>query len=135
MLGIKVRTYGNVFASDVKWNHFDDFGETNTDRSRWRPEISVLNAFAGSQQNSNKTLVYDFPDGKDTGETIQTTLRSPGLDVTEVDSMTQRVTTIIEDKAKSAESAAKKAAKEKEILDRLAPKTEGDSAPSDQPSQ
>lgn len=129
MFGIKVKSYSNSFFNkDLVWNHIDDFGETNTDRSSYRPTESISRVLSGSY---NKHMVYDFPDGKDTGEVVQTVLRSPGLDVTEVDSMTKRVTTIVENKRDLAKKKAAEAQEKEQILDRLAPKfdTSGESSP------
>lgn len=94
---IEVRRYNNSFKSKPIHYLLDDFGESNTDISTWRPDVSSIRAFLGNP-NNNKTLLYDFPDGKDTGETVQTFIRSKGLDITEVETAEKRITKIIEDK-------------------------------------
>lgn len=63
--------------------HFDvDYGESQTDKSNYRPNVPLY-----SQIEANKAmpsnLVYDFPDGKDTGLNL-TPLRDKSLDITEV---------------------------------------------------
>lgn len=122
MVGIKIKSYSNSFFNeDLEWNHIDDFGQTNTDRSSYRPTESVARVLSG---NYNKQLIYDFPDGKDTGQVVQTVLRSPGLDVTEVDSMTKRVTTIVENKRDLAKKKVAEVQEKEQILDRLAPKSD-----------
>lgn len=63
----------------------DDFGKSNTDKSSYRPDVSRVRAFLGTGMQSSKKLMYDFPDGKDTGEEVQTFIRNKGLDITEVD--------------------------------------------------
>lgn len=85
---IKVRHYSNVFENlNPLYIPPSDYGESATDKSSYRPDISSARAFAGSvgAGTSSKVGVYDFPDGKDTGMTIQTFLRNRGLDVTEID--------------------------------------------------
>lgn len=109
IIGIKVRHYSNSFQGD-KPPICRDYGESNTDKSTYRPDISITRAYQGSQ---NKRLVYDFDNGKDTGETVQTFIRSKGLDITEIDTATKRITKIIEDK-KEADSKSKKDKEEKD---------------------
>lgn len=95
---IEVKHYNNQFNSNPIHKLRSDFGPSNTDTTSWRPEISIARAQAGI--NSGKKLVYDFPDGKDNGELVQTFIRSKGLDITEIESAEKRITTIIEDKNK-----------------------------------
>lgn len=94
---IGVKHYSNTFVNDNEhYPTIKNFGDSNTDTSSWRPEISIARAQQGA--SSGKILLYDFPDGKDNGNFIQTLLRSPGLDITEVDMAKKRITQIIEDK-------------------------------------
>lgn len=95
-MNIEVKHYNNPFKSKPIHHLCSDFGESQTDTSTWRPDISLVHA--QSQALSGKRLVYDFPDGKDNGEIIQTFIRTKGLDITEIDSAEKRITTIIEDK-------------------------------------
>lgn len=123
MIGIKVNHYHHVFALSKKevsdlHQMVDDFGDSNTDTSRWRPDISITRAQLGAIGNSNKQFLYDFPDGKDTGEIVQTFLRSPALDITEVDSATERITQIIERKSEiDKKSQAKLDKRQKDLKD------------------
>lgn len=103
MVGIVLKSYSNQFFMSNKdekslYHMTDNFGKSATDISKWRPDISIARAQLGV--SSGKRLLYDFPDGKDTGEVIQTFLRTPGLDVTEVETAEKRVTQIIEKKVK-----------------------------------
>lgn len=111
---IKVKHYSNSFKSTPIHQLVDDFGESNTDTSTWRPDISLVHA--QSNALSGRQLVYDFPDGKDTGETVQTFVRSKGIDITEVESAEKRITTIIEDKKKDDKDKIDKAEQRKQDL-------------------
>lgn len=89
---IKMYHFSNVFGSDMsKHQQLSDFGESVTDKTFFRPDISSvrprLSALAGAEMQG----VYDFPDGKDTGDVIQTVLRNRGLDVTEIDAISKAV--------------------------------------------
>lgn len=95
---IKVKRYNNAFKSEPIHQLLEDFGESNTDTSTWKPDVSTIRAFLGNPSSSKKTLLYDFPDGKDTGEFVQTFIRSKGLDITEIESAEKRVVQIIENK-------------------------------------
>lgn len=95
---IEVKRYNNTFESEPIHQLLEDFGESNTDTSTWKPDASTIRAFLGNPSSSKKTLLYDFPDGKDTGEFVQTFIRSKGLDITEIESAEKRVTQIIENK-------------------------------------
>lgn len=113
-IGIKVKHYNNSFEGE-KPPICRDYGDTNTDRSTYRPDLSLARAYQGAQ---NRKLLYDFDDGKDTGETVQTFVRSKGLDITEVESAEKRITQIIEDKKSSDKlSADEKAARDKFLSD------------------
>lgn len=141
MIGIKVNHYHNAFAISKKeqaelHQMTDDFGKSNTDTSKWRPDISITRAQLGAL-NGTKQFLYDFPDGKDTGEIVQTFLRSPSLDVTEVDSATERITQIIERKSeqdKKSQAKADKRAKDLKDLSDAIKNGSGSSEPSPAPS-
>lgn len=86
---IKVRHYSNQFENpNPLYIPPSDYGESATDKTSYRPDISSARAFAGSvgAGTSSNVGVFDFPDGKDNGMTIQTFLRNRGLDITEIDS-------------------------------------------------
>lgn len=102
-LGMEVKHYNNVFSAPSYHQMTSDFGKSNTDKSTYRPDLSLARAYQGSQ---NKTLLYDFKDGKDTGETVQTFVRSKGLDITEVETAEKRITQIIEDKKQADKDKA-----------------------------
>lgn len=114
---IEIKHYSNTFKADPVWTMTTDFGESNTDLTHWRPEISVARAQAGI--NSGKRMVYDFDDGKDTGETVQTYIRAPGLDITEVESAQKRITQIIEDKQVSDKKKKQLEESDKRISENL----------------
>lgn len=76
----------NNFSGKV-WNMIDDYGESNVDKSFYRPDIASTRAKLGGVQGSTLTPIFDFPDGKDTGDTIMTILRDKGLDITEIDTI------------------------------------------------
>lgn len=97
---IEVKRYNNPFESVPIHSLLEDFGDSNTDISTWKPDISSIRAFLGNPTN-RKTLLYDFPDGKDTGEFVQTFIRSKGLDITEIETAEKRITQVIEDKKQS----------------------------------
>lgn len=87
---IEVRHYSNVFKSKSFHTMISDFGESNTDQSGIRPDISSARAVIASYPgNNNKVGVYDFDDGKDNGDRLMTFLRSKSLDPTEIDSAMQ----------------------------------------------
>lgn len=86
---IKVRHYSNPFENpNPLYIPPSDYGESGTDKTSYRPDISSARAFAGSVGvgTSSNVGVFDFPDGKDNGMTIQTFLRNRGLDLTEINS-------------------------------------------------
>lgn len=114
-----------------------DFGESNTDTTTWRPDISQVRAIAGSVGSSNKTLLYDFPDGKDNGETVQTFIRSKSLDVTEIDKAQQFALSKINDKVSDeVKSSEEKKLKKKvsDVLDKALSEKEQDSPKNGQES-
>lgn len=117
---IQVNHYSSVFKSDVgHWKMTEDFGESNTDRSTYKPDVSLVRAFLGSGGNTKKHFLYDYPDGKDDGQTIKTFLRQPGLDITEVETAEKVMTSIIKDKKAFDESNAKSEKAQKEIIDAI----------------
>lgn len=73
--------------SGLIWEMTTDFGESNVDRSFYRPDIASTRAKLGGVQGSSLTPIFDFSDGKDTGDTIMTILRDKGLDITEIDTI------------------------------------------------
>ena len=95
---IQINHYNNQF-NNVSPIHelLSDFGETNTDTTHWRPVVSLARASLASGMNSRKQFFYDYPDGKDDGNRIKTFLRSPGLDITEIETAEKRITQIVED--------------------------------------
>lgn len=108
---IQLKTYSNEYshAGNDLHKQTEDFGESNTDKSFYRPDISSARASMGSSIGSNRTGLYDFDDGKDTGETIQTILRTKGLDPTEIHALEIRIEQNIQDKKEQdKESVAKK---------------------------
>lgn len=96
MIGIKVKKYNNYYTSEPCHPLIEDFGETNTDTSKWRPSISTVRAFLGNPGATRKSFQYDYPDGKDDGNVIRTFLRTKGLDITEIESAEKRITQIVE---------------------------------------
>lgn len=128
--------YSNQFGSSPLHSLRSDFGESNTDVSSWRPELSLIHSQASSL--TNKRFLYDFPDGNDTGERIQTFIRGKGLDVTEIDRALDSVTQDIQSKAESDKKSKKdklnsdkvKADTIKAIGDSVASAIASDSTPS-----
>lgn len=131
---VEIKHFNNPFSSKPIHHLVDDFGESNTDTSTWRPDISLIHAQSNAM--SGRKLVYDFPDGKDTGEIIQTFIRSKGIDITEIESAERRVTTIIEDKKASDKEKLDKANQRKQDLKDLSDsiKSSGDNPQSSQSS-
>lgn len=118
-IGMAVKHYQSSFGSSVVHQMTEDFGESNTDISNWKPKVSTIRAFLGSPNSQKKHLVYDFPDGKDNGSSVQTFLRTPGLDITEIETAEKIVTQIVQDKKALADADAKDAAESKALLDAL----------------
>lgn len=120
MIGIKVKHFSNQFENPDWTPLLEDFGETNTDTSTYRPDISIVRAQAG--RLSGKELIYDFDDGKDTGETVMTFVRQKGLDVTEVDTALSRVKSNIDEKvedSKQKQKESEKSAKVDKMIDTI----------------
>ena len=115
IIGISVKHYSNSFTGE-KPPICRDYGESNTDKSSYRPDLSLARAYQGAQ---NKKLLYDFNDGKDTGEFVQTFIRSKGLDITEVETAEKRMTQIIEDKKEAAKKDKKDSEARKKFISDL----------------
>lgn len=134
-MNIEVKRYNNPFESQPVHQLLEDFGESNTDTSTWKPDISSVRAFLGNPSSSKKTLLYDFPDGKDTGDTVQTFIRSKGLDITEIETAEKRITQIIENKKQSDQEKIKNETQRKQDLKDLSDSIKGVSDDSSTPSQ
>lgn len=85
VIGIPVRHYSNTFKSLSVYQMTEDFGESNTDKSFFRPDLDKARSTLGQMRGSTRVGLYDYPDGKDKGDVIQTVLRSKGLDRAEID--------------------------------------------------
>lgn len=114
-----VRHYSSTFTFPLVHQMTKDFGESNTDLTNWKPKVADIRAFLGSPNSKRKQFLYDFPDGKDTGDTVQTFLRSPGLDITEIDAAEKRITQIVEYKKASDADKEALSAQQKELLDTI----------------
>lgn len=124
-IGITVKHYNNSF-NGVKPPICRDYGESNTDKSTYRPDLSLARAYQGAQ---NKKLIYDFDNGQDTGETIQTFVRSKGLDITEIETAQKRITQIIEDKKEKAKSDKESADAQSKFINDLGNAIKGQENP------
>lgn len=116
----KIYHYSNVFAGKELWKMTDDYGESNTDKSSYLPDISTTRSFLGSAAGRNVQGVYDFPDGKDTGFVVATMLRQKGLDPTEIDKIGEIITAHVDslkDKDKQDELDRIKQQTTDEIMD------------------
>lgn len=103
------KTYSNQFVlSDKDKNvkdllsslhHMtDDFGESNTDKSFYRPDVSAVRSQIGTR--SARTGCFDYPDGVDKGDNLMVILRNKGLDPTEIDALARRIENDVELKKK-----------------------------------
>lgn len=82
----EVKHFSNTFTAPLFFENLKDYGESNTDTSFIRPDISSARAIVGSYiGNNNFVGKYDFDNGDDTGSMLMTFLRSKSLDVTEID--------------------------------------------------
>lgn len=115
---MKIKHYSSDFGSIPIHHLVVSYGESNTDKSFFRPDISSTRAFLGSMQGSNRVGLYDFPDGKDTGETFQTFIRDKALDITEVDSAINKVKSKLEEDIEK-QKADKKAKEVQDKADKL----------------
>ena len=95
---IELKRYSNSFVDNKNKGllQCSDFGESNTDKSFYRPDISSSRALTGASIGSNRTGLYDFDDGVDTGDVIQTILRDKSLDRTEIDALSERLQAVID---------------------------------------
>lgn len=126
-IGLPVRHYCNSFSAPLYHHMTDDFGESNTDTSKWRPDISLIHA--QSLGNSGLRPVYDFPDGKDNPDQWTTTfIRSKGLDITEVDRALELAKSSVESKQKRSEKTSDDVMKEniQKLADKLTSETDSD---------
>lgn len=130
-IGITLKSYSNQFESKPIHHLTDDFGETNTDRSKWRPTLSVARAFLGSDMLSTKKMLYDYTDGKDDGQTIKTFLRTKGLDITEIDQAERVITQIIQDKNVDEQTRQQAEQARKQALSDLSDAIKGENKPTD----
>lgn len=133
MIGIKVKKYNNYYTSEPCHPLIEDFGETNTDTSKWRPSISQVRAFLGNPGSSRKSLQYDYPDGKDDGNVIRTFLRTKGLDITEIETAEKRITQIVEDQVSNAKLTKKQQEDYRKTLKDLSDAVKGDNGDVDEP--
>lgn len=120
MIGIKVKHFSNQFLNKDWTPLLEDFGESNTDTTTYRPDISIARAQAG--RLSGKKLIYDFNDGKDNGEIAMTFIRQKGLDVTEVDAAVARVKSNIDESivdSKKKQKESEKSAKVDKMIDTI----------------
>lgn len=122
IIGISVKHYSNQFVGS-KNLLVKDFGESNTDKSTYRPDLSLVRAYQGAK---TKTLLYDFSDGKDNGQTVQTFVRSKALDITEIETAEKRVLQVIEDKKKKAELSEEEKKAQDEFLSNLSTAIKGE---------
>lgn len=119
---MRVIHYHSDFTSKPLHSLVFDFGKSNTDKSFFRPDISSVRAFLGSATGSDKVGLYDFNDGKDTGETAMTLIRDKSLDVTEVDKLIAdtkaRLETDLNEQIKK-KADSDKSASNKKMLDNI----------------
>lgn len=131
---IKIQHYSNQFSNKKTIHSLcQDFGVSNVDLTSWRPDISIVHAQANAA--SGKRLIYDFPDGKDNGEYIQTFIRQKGLDITEIETAEKRITQIIEDKKASDKEKAEAENVKKQTLKDLSDAIKGDTTQSSETTQ
>lgn len=139
-VGIPVKLYNNLFITDYKPPMVTDFGESNTDKSTYRPDISLIPPFMAQGARSTKSFVYDFPDGKDTNDVSSYTvtyLRNKSLDITEVDAAIAREKSRLESIIASArsEKEAEQARKAIENLANMAQKPDSPSESQESPKE
>lgn len=135
-ISISIKHFSNSFKSDLVHHMTVDFGESNTDTSTWRPDISLIHAQAG--RNSGLKPVFDFPDGKDNPDSWSTTIiRRKGLDVTEVDTLISATQNSLDSKIQSDKKSKEKTPDDvmRENIQKLADKMTGDSLESTTSSQ
>lgn len=119
---MKLFHYNNCFSNEPIHVLVSDFGQSCTDKTFFRPDISSTRAFLGTGQGSNRVGLYDFPDGNDDGTNLRTVLRNPGLDITEIDAIGQAIKSDIEAKdsnKKAKDSKDKKIKNDKDLMEAL----------------
>lgn len=134
-IGLPVRHYSNTFSAPLYHKMTDDFGKSNTDTSKWRPDISLIHS--QSLGNSGLQPVYDFPNGRDDPDKWTTTfIRTKGLDITEVDRALEVSKGAVERKQKRSEKTSDDVMKEniQKLADKLTSETDSD-APAPAPAQ
>lgn len=134
MIGIFVKKYSNCYTSEPIHPLVEDFGETNTDTSKWRPSISTVRSFLGNPGATRKSLQYDYPDGKDDGNVIRTFLRTKGLDITEIETAEKRITQIVEKQIEDAKLTKKQKENYDKAIKDLSDAVKGDNG-DNQPAQ
>lgn len=77
---MKISYYNSQFDNDLVKPKNIDYGESLTDKTFFRPEIFSI---ADTKANNAVMGLYDFKDGKDTGERLSMYLRDKSLDITE----------------------------------------------------
>lgn len=130
----KVFHYNNSFTGKELHVFTKDFGESNTDKTYYRPDISSTRSQLAGLTGNTRVGVYDFPNGVDTGDTLQTTLRSKSLDRTEIDAIGDALQANIENKkAKDKENVAEELRKRgvKDIDNAIKKIADSVSAPAD----
>lgn len=108
MFGMKVKHYSNCFGSDVNHQILSEFGESNTDITHYRPDISVMRGkvLAGTASGARK-LLYDFEDGKDVGDNVGMYLRQKYVDMADIDNAYKSVLKDLKSKAAADQEALK----------------------------
>lgn len=110
---MKMYQYHSPFQGEILHKMTEDFGESVTDKTFFRPDVSSVRSFMASPTGSNKVGQYDFADGKDTGDMYAARLRAPGLDITEIDAIGNEIKAKMErDIALQKDEKAVKADKE-----------------------
>lgn len=79
-LNLKKTDYDNSFRKNFK------VLESSVDYASYKPTVSDVHNFEAGAGTSNNVPLYDFPDGKDTGERMYA-LRRLGLDITELEAI------------------------------------------------
>lgn len=137
-VGVKPLHYRHTYNSSEEPLHImtKDFGKSNTDISDWKPKVADIRAFLASPNTKSKQFLYDFPDGKDTGEAVQTFLRTPGLDITEVETAEKIITQIVQNKSELDKQTAEQKEQMQNLLDTIkSVKTSSESSSTDSSAQ
>lgn len=77
---MKILYYNSQFDNQLFKPKNLDYGKSLTDKTFFRPELFSI---ADTRANNAVTGLYDFKDGKDTGERLSMYLRDKSLDITE----------------------------------------------------